>query len=72
MTLQLMVAGGCGLPKNRVLRARLKPHLDADPDLFAALLVHLELARADQLLGARRRPQRHAARTSCPSDRKTD
>lgn len=42
---QAVVAGGCGLPRNRALRARLQPHLDADPELLAALLVHLELAR---------------------------
>lgn len=35
------------LPRNPALRARLKPHLDADPELLAALLVHLELARDD-------------------------
>lgn len=42
------VAAACaGLPRNRAMRARLKPHLDADPDLLAALLVHLEHARDD-------------------------
>ena len=69
--LQEVVAGGCGLPRNRALRARLKPHLDADPELLAALLIHLELARDDQL-ATRRRPERDAPTTSCPSNRRAD
>ena len=52
--LHVAVAGSCGLPRNRELRARLKPHLDADPELLAALLIHLELARDDQATGAAR------------------
>lgn len=55
MTLMdVALAGGCGLPRNRELRARLKPHLDADPELLAALLIHLELARDDQAVRAAR------------------
>ena len=52
--LHVPVAGACGLPRNRELRARLKPHLDADPELLAALLIHLELARDDQAASASR------------------
>ena len=42
-----VTAACAGLPRNRAMRARLKPHLDADPELLAALLVHLEHARDD-------------------------
>jgi hypothetical protein len=42
-----LVLGAVALPRNPALRARLKLHLDADPELLAALLVHLELARDD-------------------------
>jgi hypothetical protein len=42
-----LALGAVTLPRNPALRARLKPHLDADPELLAALLVHLELARDD-------------------------
>jgi hypothetical protein len=54
MSLVLIAESGRGLPRNRELRARLKPHLDADPELLAALLVHLELARDDRAFDARR------------------
>ncbi len=42
-----VVQAAVALPRNAALRARLKPHLDADPELLAALLVHLERARDD-------------------------
>ena len=38
---------GAALPRNREMRARLLPHLDADPELLTALLIHLELARGE-------------------------
>ena len=49
---------GAALPRNREMRARLMPHLDADPELLTALLIHLELARDDRGL----RPGRRAPR----------
>lgn len=47
MTVPDPVEAGVALPRSSRLRARLQPHLDADPDLLAALLIHLELARDD-------------------------
>jgi len=47
MTVPDPVEAGAALPRNSRLRARLKPHLDTDPDLLTALLIHLELARDD-------------------------
>jgi hypothetical protein len=55
MIVPVTVAGaGAALPKDRAMRARLKPHLDADPELLTALRIHLELARDDY----RPRPRR--------------
>ena len=49
---------GAALPRNREMRARLMPHLDADPELLTALLIHLELARDDRGPRAGRRAPR--------------
>lgn len=70
--IEAAVAGGCGLPRNRTLRARLKPHLDADPELLAALLVHLELARDDQALLLARSSPPEPIRRPRPIDRERD
>lgn len=69
MSLALIAESGRGLPRNRELRARLKPHLDADPELLAALLIHLELARDDLGVdaGRLREPAADLA-TPLPSD----
>lgn len=73
MTLmEVVVAGGCGLPKNRTVRARLKPHLDADPELLAALLVHLELARDGRAVVAARSPSPNRSMESRLSARRHD
>ncbi len=67
--LQLVAAGRGALPRNRGLRARIKPFLDADPELRAALRLHLELARDDEILSAWHRPGTHGPTARCPSDR---
>ena len=61
MSFPQAVVAGCGLPRNRELRARLQPHLDADPELLTALLVHLELARDLGVPAAARRVEPAAA-----------
>lgn len=43
--------------RNRLIRRRLGTYLDADPELLAALRIHLERARNDRPAGStRRRP----------------
>ena len=63
-----VAAAGAALPRNREVRARLKLHLDADPELLTALLIHLELARDDY----RPRPGRTASRRGTAALRRAD